>query len=446
MTASGSPFESPRACPFVALELDRDRRSDKPDYRHRCFAEPSPAPRSIAHQDAYCLSPNFAACPIFQDWATRAAARPVATPKSATLSGPAAAAGAAAGLAGEAAPSDDDLAEDARPEPVAASGAEDEGAPPEAAPPQAAPPGPDLEPEIPMAAAAAAGAASDQSPFTWDAEPESEQLGAFDGGPALSNDEPYSAWGQPDAGQPEPPAEPAVPSDYIAPPAERDDPSRLYAEDEQEQFGRADEAAEAAVPAFLAGRGSRPPMSSTSSLPPPSERVERDDIVPSWEIDGRYGAEAPSDPGGGRMDSILTALAVIVIIGLGVAGVLFLPGLLAGGGGSTSKSPNPSFVPSTLLPSAAPSAALETPLVTVAPSTPQPTEAGPTASPEPEASPRLHRIKQGETLARIARKFKITVADILAANPQIQDANHIEVGQVIVIPLPAATPEPSASP
>ena len=78
MAATGTPFETPRACPFVALELDRDRRSDKPDYRHRCFAEPTPAPRSIAHQEAFCLSPNFAGCPVFQDWAVRAAARPTA--------------------------------------------------------------------------------------------------------------------------------------------------------------------------------------------------------------------------------------------------------------------------------------------------------------------------------------------------------------------------------
>ena len=78
MAERGELFgEGPAACPFVALELDRDRRSDAPDYRHRCFAEPTPQPRAIAHQEAYCLSPNFAACPIFQDWAIRAAARPV---------------------------------------------------------------------------------------------------------------------------------------------------------------------------------------------------------------------------------------------------------------------------------------------------------------------------------------------------------------------------------
>src|SRR5512132_4456158 len=82
MTDSGELFgESPHACPFVALELDRDRRADKPDYRHRCYAEPTPQPRAIAHQQAYCLSADFTACPIFQGWATRAAAQPVPVPE-----------------------------------------------------------------------------------------------------------------------------------------------------------------------------------------------------------------------------------------------------------------------------------------------------------------------------------------------------------------------------
>jgi len=47
MAERGELFgEGPAACPFVALELDRDRRSDAPDYRHRCFAEPTPQPRA----------------------------------------------------------------------------------------------------------------------------------------------------------------------------------------------------------------------------------------------------------------------------------------------------------------------------------------------------------------------------------------------------------------
>src|SRR4029079_13744081 len=62
------------ACPFVAFGDDRQGRSTSPDHRHRCFAESPPAPRAVAHQEAYCLSSAFPVCPTFQDWARREAA------------------------------------------------------------------------------------------------------------------------------------------------------------------------------------------------------------------------------------------------------------------------------------------------------------------------------------------------------------------------------------
>ena len=65
----------PLACPFVAFEHDQARRSVEPDRRHRCYAEPVPAPRAIAHQTTYCLSSGFSACPTFRAWAQRTAAR-----------------------------------------------------------------------------------------------------------------------------------------------------------------------------------------------------------------------------------------------------------------------------------------------------------------------------------------------------------------------------------
>jgi hypothetical protein len=71
---------TPRACPFVALDGDRDRRMDSPDPLHRCFAETIPRARSISHQAEFCLTASFPSCPIFQDWASRAAAAPV-TPR-----------------------------------------------------------------------------------------------------------------------------------------------------------------------------------------------------------------------------------------------------------------------------------------------------------------------------------------------------------------------------
>ena len=80
MSERGLPTEGAPACPFVAFEDDRDGRATAPDHRHRCFAEARPAPRALAHQEAYCLSSAFPVCPTFQDWARReaAAARPPA--------------------------------------------------------------------------------------------------------------------------------------------------------------------------------------------------------------------------------------------------------------------------------------------------------------------------------------------------------------------------------
>jgi len=68
-------FDSgPSACPFVAFGDDRDHRSSSPDYRHRCFAAAEPEPRAFPHQERYCLSGDFAGCPVFLDWARQEAA------------------------------------------------------------------------------------------------------------------------------------------------------------------------------------------------------------------------------------------------------------------------------------------------------------------------------------------------------------------------------------
>src|SRR3954454_20743423 len=76
MTERGLPgTDGAPACPFVAFGDDREARSTSPDHRHRCFADTPPAPRALAHQEAYCLSSAFPVCPIFQDWARREAAQ-----------------------------------------------------------------------------------------------------------------------------------------------------------------------------------------------------------------------------------------------------------------------------------------------------------------------------------------------------------------------------------
>ena len=61
------------------------------------------------------------------------------------------------------------------------------------------------------------------------------------------------------------------------------------------------------------------------------------------------------------------------------------------------------------------------------------------ASQGPVGSPRLYKIKTGDSLAKIANKFGVAVQDILDANPDIANPDNIFVGQIIVIPL--ATPQ-----
>src|SRR6478735_6752091 len=114
MTERGLPsVDGSPACPFVAFEDDRDERADRPDHRHRCYAEAVPAPRALAHQEAYCLSSAFPVCPTFQEWARRESARARASAAADAAGAASVAAAAAAGPGpdasdGSAGPNDDD--------------------------------------------------------------------------------------------------------------------------------------------------------------------------------------------------------------------------------------------------------------------------------------------------------------------------------------------------
>ena len=458
MIARGTSFDAGAdACPFVALELDRDRRSERPDYRHRCYAEPTPAPRTIAHQERYCLSPNFAGCPIFQDWAVRAAARPVpltgnesrrAVPDargSAAASVAAAGSAAAAGAAGAAAGATDagtsgvtdaGRAGTSDAGVAGATGAAGAGASADAgASRPASEPWPDsmsspAAPPRPIAPGDSEDLAG-RSTITGDAPP-ARQLGAFDDddAPAATAPRVPGADGVPPDDAP-PDDAPSVESAY-APPVDAHGAERPTAAGGEVEPS-------APVPAVLVGRSER-----ARSSPVVDERVSREDVVPSWELDGRFGAAAATRPDrSGMLGRVLTAIAVIVILGLGVAAVILVPGLLNAPPGS---SPRPSFAagasPSrsplssniAVVPTAT-STAIATP---TSPTSPP----DPTARPTPGASPVLYRIRSGDTLAKIARRNDITVAELLAANPQITNPDHVEVGQIIVIPQPSATPAP----
>lgn len=58
---------------------------------------------------------------------------------------------------------------------------------------------------------------------------------------------------------------------------------------------------------------------------------------------------------------------------------------------------------------------------------------------------RVYVVQRGDTLYRIARRFGVTVEEILAVNPQITDPDQIQVGQAITIPDTAPAQPPGAT-
>ena len=76
--------------------------------------------------------------------------------------------------------------------------------------------------------------------------------------------------------------------------------------------------------------------------------------------------------------------------------------------------------------------------------TPSPTvELLPTVEPSSEPSPTVapsattvYVVKKGDTLIAIAKRFKITLKALQAANPQVTDPTKLQIGQKLVIPAP----------
>jgi hypothetical protein len=426
----------------VAFEDDRDERASVPDHRHRCYAEARPAPRALAHQQAYCLSSAFPVCPTFQDWARREAARArdaAAAAKGAEPTGaapgggaalPAAATGAAGLAAGGAAgratgtsgasglaasgaaglaageafslPIDED--DDSAPDPGASESDHARSTAPD-----------DAADEADTGDADELGARRNPprdwaAPPPWLASDEREGAGTAGTPPFLSHRTPEPGQGLAGsaadwlAGGPAPTAPPgaaaASSAAGVAGPAARGRP------DSSDPRGAADDH----VP------GDHEHDEDLSRRPARRARAYEQHLGgtdgPDWERPRRYEAY-PSIrtrvalPNMSRLAVMAGAIAIAAIA------LFFLPAILGIGSGSGS-GPAASTTPS----SVAASASLL-----------------PTDVPAP--TPVLYTIKKNDILSRVASAHGVTLAELLAANPTIKNPNKITEGQQIIIPVPS---------
>jgi nucleoid-associated protein YgaU len=417
MTERSAPEAGAVACPFVAFVDDREARADVPDHRHRCYAEILPAPRALAHQQAFCLSAGFAACPTFQDWARREAARaaapgqrPAARSAEAPADGlsdhPLAAVDDASGELGVDPydPYDADARRDHDPRLVPSEGPDarneleddrfddrasrnphrDWAAPPPWVDPGDAPDGP--EPDAPGFLTSRPGAHSDPG----DLAPSPAGLSA-------------SRWLQ-DVPPPRTPDGPGPPERL-----DDDELERALAEDRANRERAGVRAGSGVAATGSSVRAAR--RAAAQAGPPPKVSAARRGPVtagPSWERPRRFEA----------YPTLKTRLGLPAIPRLGVAAlavlvaaiVLFsLPFILGrGGGGGAVVTPSPSAETSAAAPSE-----------------------------QPAASPQTYIIKSGDTLLKIAKKFGLTVDELLAANQQIKNPNKIAVGDELIIPVAA---------
>jgi LysM domain-containing protein len=468
VTERGLPSaDGATACPFVAFEDDRDERASVPDHRHRCYAESRPAPRALAHQEAYCLSSAFPVCPTFQDWARREAARArgEAAPSGSAWAGPtaiaaagydagdAAAGGAAASGAAMAAGGAGAVGGSSDP----AGGSTDPGA-------DAADIG---APAIAAAAMSAAGGDGGRDDLGLADEPdpdpvtdEDRETGEPDE-PPWHPDEPVQRnpprdWAAPppwlasgESGRPatdaEPPpflgrrSDPAAglagsAADQLAggaPPTRRPDPHVEAWATGGAAAGAAAGSAHAAGPApgTQPGPGAGHDVDDLGYQEGPPNRIPRRPRAydqhlggpngPDWEQPRRYEAY-PTIKTRVGMPQIPRVALMAGAVGLLAIALFFLPGLLnLGGSGGVTPAASPS------------------------PSAQAAESSVPTAPPAP--TPQVYTIKKGDTLTKVAKAHGLTLDELLAANPSIKNPNKVSEGQQIVIPVPDASDEPAGS-
>jgi hypothetical protein len=391
----------------VAFADDRDERAASPDHRHRCYAESQPAPRALAHQEAYCLSSAFPVCPTFQDWARREAAR---------ARDDAARSGAAEGGADVLGQSQRNPPRNwAAPPPWLTRAARDRGAEP--------PPGslwaddPDVEaiepsePAVPRRGRGLSGSFADRMasdpaiPGGTDEGDEGDEDDEDDDDayvPAVTPVAPVA---------PVPPAH-ATPAPVM--PAYR--PPGAWDDEEA--------AADEAAPAPRVRRRERDLVHGDRTGRPGGPDGKRTGPAPEWER--AKPLEAYPTIRSRRLSelSIPPILVAIVALALAAAVLFALPGLLGFGSPGAGASASPTIPVQTSIPSVNP-------------------------TPVPQPTQQIYLVQSGDTMSKIAGRFGIPLNELIAANTQtVPDPNRLKIGQQIIIPAKdAASPSeiPAAS-
>jgi hypothetical protein len=147
----------------------------------------------------------------------------------------------------------------------------------------------------------------------------------------------------------------------------------------------------------------------------PSGQDAQELFGPAWERPRRYEAYPSLRTRIGMPRGVPRAAGYAALLGV-VAVLLFLLGprilgLVADDDTTGAASPTPV------------ASAAATP-------SPEPTE-------PPPPTPQVYVVKDGDTMSKIARRFGVTVEDIMAANPQIKNPDRIRIGDRITIPPPA---------
>ena len=410
MTERGLPIvDGAPACPFVAFADDRDERATSPDHRHRCYAEAQPAPRALAHQEAYCLSSAFPVCPTFQDWARREAARarPLDVPPGGS-------------------DDEDDLPPivDDRPPRRTTPGTW-------AAPPpwlRGTPPGPGGGSAV-SGAGAAAGSHHGPGPGRRDEPADQGEDAAAAGlagaaGGGLAGSFADRLLGTAPGGAPQ-----------ATPECRRgdawDDEATDAAEEAapDDEFDEADEAppppsrrgpAGAAGPGASARPGPRRPARERLDTGRTEDERERDAWAPAWERPRRleaYPTLRSRRLSGLGLSPLLLAVLAVLLAG---AALFFLPSLFIGSPGGGSPTPG-------VAASASPLASVE-----------------PTAEPAP--TPFVYIVQAGDTMSKIAKKFGIPLGTLIAANATtVPNPDVLAVGDSVIIPSTLPTEIPGAS-